>query len=570
MDDIATSALSFKSRGVQKEEIAFLQGELKDSRFIIEKKDQKREKGDLKGDVKAVSKVEEEDEGIAEDNTKSLIDFDDIFNSTGEDEKKSKKRAKTGPSTSSFSSSSGASDSSAAVNAAFGTSTSAGSGYVDKTSVKKNTKNKGNMKDDEVITPVTKTPTSSSSASSSSSAASSSSSLSSTLTSATVTTEKKKPKKDKNHESTVPVPVGLSLKQQLERFKLKLASGDKSSVVTVGVKDKDEEEDEEESSEMKVTEGEYVVDGVVEGGIGGGGKGVGGGGGKGGGGEGGEGIGVMTEMDMIFEESKVYVPVQQDEPIGADGRVLKKILTEKEQQDLEKANKKGKKKGYGVPGLKNQIVLNRDSKIQAARLNLPVCGMEQEIVEAITLNDVVILCGETGSGKSTQVPQFLFEAGYGQHGMIGITQPRRVAATSTAERVGVEMGEPINAHGGNGNSGNSGNNGNNVKQEGKNKKQKNKKNQSSCNEGKEGKEEKEGEEENEEKEVVKQGSLVGYQIRFDASTVGDRTKIKFMTDGILLREVTSDLLLRQYTVILLDEAHERNVNTDILLGMISR
>jgi len=126
---------------------------------------------------------------------------------------------------------------------------------------------------------------------------------------------------------------------------------------------------------------------------------------------------------------------------------------------------------------------------------------------------VVIICGETGSGKSTQIPQFLYEAGYAKNGLIGITQPRRVAATSTAERVAVEMGS---------------------------------------------------------KGCHKKGSLVGYQIRYDSSTVTSDTAIKFMTDGILLREITNDLLLRKYNVVILDEAHERNINTDILLGMISR
>ena len=68
----------------------------------------------------------------------------------------------------------------------------------------------------------------------------------------------------------------------------------------------------------------------------------------------------------------------------------------------------------------------------------------------------------------------------------------------------------------------------------------------------------------------KEGEIVGYQIRYDSSTVGSKTAIKFMTDGILLKEVSTDLLLRKYSVIFLDEAHERNVNTDVLIGMLSR
>eukprot|EP01035_Chromulina_nebulosa_P019781 gene19781-25721_t len=165
-----------------------------------------------------------------------------------------------------------------------------------------------------------------------------------------------------------------------------------------------------------------------------------------------------------------------------------------------------------ISNMKNNIEIHRDLDIQTSRLLLPVCGMEQEIVEAINSNDVIILCGETGSGKSTQVPQFLYEAGYGNSGLIGITQPRRVAAMTTAQRVAVELNQNQNDN----------------------------------------------------------TSIVGYQIRFDSATMNEFTKIKFMTDGILLREITSDLLLRKYSAIILDEAHERNINTDVLLGLLSR
>lgn len=163
------------------------------------------------------------------------------------------------------------------------------------------------------------------------------------------------------------------------------------------------------------------------------------------------------------------------------------------------------------------VQLKRKPEIQLARMQLPVCSSEQEIMEAITDNDVIILCGETGSGKTTQVPQFLYEAGYGhpehpQHsGRIGVTQPRRVAAVSTAKRVAEELNVDFGKHG-----------------------------------------------------------HVGYQIRYDAEHVGDRTRVKFMTDGILLKEIQQDFLLRQYSILLLDEAHERNVNTDILIGLLSR
>lgn len=164
-----------------------------------------------------------------------------------------------------------------------------------------------------------------------------------------------------------------------------------------------------------------------------------------------------------------------------------------------------------LPRPERWVAVERSADLQAARMQLPVCGMEQEIMEAIHDNDTVILCGETGSGKSTQVPQFLYEAGYASHGLIGVTQPRRVAAVGTAERVAVELG-------------------------------------TKCG----------------------RGGPVAYQIRYDASGVGEKTRVKFMTDGILLQEITSDLLLRKYSAVLLDEAHERNLNTDVLLGMLSR
>ena len=157
---------------------------------------------------------------------------------------------------------------------------------------------------------------------------------------------------------------------------------------------------------------------------------------------------------------------------------------------------------------KRPAALTRPAEVQASRMQLPVCAMEQEIVEAILQNDVVILCGETGSGKSTQVPQFCYENGFAVGGMmIGITQPRRVAAVTTADRVAFEMG--------------------------------------------------------------REAKLVAHQIRHE-NTVTASTVVKFMTDGILLQEMEQDLLLCRYGVVIIDEAHERGVNSDVLLGMLSR
>ncbi|KAJ1735350.1 putative ATP-dependent RNA helicase DHR1 [Coemansia biformis] len=162
-------------------------------------------------------------------------------------------------------------------------------------------------------------------------------------------------------------------------------------------------------------------------------------------------------------------------------------------------------KAYYVP-------VERPEHIQSQRIGLPVYAEEQQIMEAIAENPAVVLSGETGSGKTTQVPQFLFEAGYSDPGspnpgMIGVTQPRRVAAVSMAHRVAEELGNF--------------------------------------------------------------GHTVAHQVRFD-TTVSNATRVKFMTEGVLLRELAADLLLTKYSVIIADEAHERSLNTDILLGVLSR
>ncbi|KAK3698389.1 putative ATP-dependent RNA helicase DHR1 [Vermiconidia calcicola] len=172
------------------------------------------------------------------------------------------------------------------------------------------------------------------------------------------------------------------------------------------------------------------------------------------------------------------------------------------------------------------ITIPRSEEVQAARLELPVVQEEQKIMEAINANPVVVVCGATGSGKTTQVPQMLLENGYASsisnakgtavqqdappqsRGMIGVTQPRRVAATSVATRVSNEFG-------------------------------------------------------------VECGKCVAHQVRYDTN-VGKDTAIKFMTDGILLREIQQDFILSKYSVVVLDEAHERSVNTDLLIGLLSR
>lgn len=153
------------------------------------------------------------------------------------------------------------------------------------------------------------------------------------------------------------------------------------------------------------------------------------------------------------------------------------------------------------------VPVHRTDEVQAARLRLPILAEEQQVMELINEHPIVIVAGETGSGKTTQLPQFLYEAGYAQHKMIGVTEPRRVAAIAMSKRVAHEMNLP--------------------------------------------------------------NSEVSYLIRFEGN-VTPATRIKFMTDGVLLKEIESDFLLSKYSVIVLDEAHERSVYTDILVGLLSR
>ncbi len=139
---------------------------------------------------------------------------------------------------------------------------------------------------------------------------------------------------------------------------------------------------------------------------------------------------------------------------------------------------------------------------------LPVSGRRVDIARALTENQVIIVCGETGSGKTTQLPKICLELGRGQYGLIGHTQPRRIAASSTAKRIAQEMGTPLGEH-------------------------------------------------------------VGFKVRF-ADTLTRGAWIKLMTDGILLAETQTDPLLKQYDTIIIDEAHERSLNIDFLLGYLKQ
>ncbi|KAF5740832.1 pre-mRNA-splicing factor ATP-dependent RNA helicase [Tripterygium wilfordii] len=146
--------------------------------------------------------------------------------------------------------------------------------------------------------------------------------------------------------------------------------------------------------------------------------------------------------------------------------------------------------------------------LQEQRQSLPIYKLKKELIQAMHDNQVLVVIGETGSGKTTQVTQYLAEAGYTTRGKIGCTQPRRVAAMSVAKRVAEEFG-------------------------------------------------------------CRLGEEVGYAIRFEDCT-GPDTVIKYMTAGMLVREILIDEDLSQYSVIMLDEAHERTIHTDVLFGLLKK
>lgn len=148
--------------------------------------------------------------------------------------------------------------------------------------------------------------------------------------------------------------------------------------------------------------------------------------------------------------------------------------------------------------------------IAQQKLRLPINTIRREMLYLLENHQVLILVGETGTGKTTQIPQYLYEAGWTAGGkLVCCTQPRCIAATSVAARVAEEMG-------------------------------------------------------------VRLGEEVGYSIRFEDCTHPDLTRIKYMTDGALFREAMGDPLLTRYSVIMIDEAHERTIYTDLVLALLKK
>uniref|UniRef100_A0A3Q1CGY8 RNA helicase n=1 Tax=Amphiprion ocellaris TaxID=80972 RepID=A0A3Q1CGY8_AMPOC len=196
------------------------------------------------------------------------------------------------------------------------------------------------------------------------------------------------------------------------------------------------------------------------------------------------------EQGMRQEQEKYQLILEEDEMIDfvSTAITMKGTRTEKDTPALSQAE------------LKKQ-------SMQEVRRSLPIFPYREDLLAAIHEHQILVIEGETGSGKTTQIPQYLLEDGYTKGGMkIGCTQPRRVAAMSVAARVAEEMS-------------------------------------------------------------VKLGNEVGYSIRFEDCT-SERTVLKYMTDGMLLREFLTEPDLASYSVIIIDEAHERTLHTDILFGLI--
>lgn len=206
------------------------------------------------------------------------------------------------------------------------------------------------------------------------------------------------------------------------------------------------------------------------------------------------------------EESSVDLSAQWNDPMAAGDQ--KKFAS-----DLRSA--KMQQRTEAIPEWKRAVQPKNESygkrtnmTIKQQRESLPVFQFREQLIQAVKDNQILIVVGETGSGKTTQLTQYLAEAGFTNNGIIGCTQPRRVAAMSVAKRVAEEVGCEL-------------------------------------------------------------GQEVGYLIRFEDFT-SPATKIKYMTDGMLQREILLDPLLTRYSVIMLDEAHERTIATDVLFALLKK
>jgi len=216
----------------------------------------------------------------------------------------------------------------------------------------------------------------------------------------------------------------------------------------------------------------------------------------------------QQEAEAKAEEKKVDLSSQWQDPMAnPEHRQFASDLRKKAQAAPSAPDVVPEWKRIVAP--KDQSLGKRTSMtIKEQRESLPVYQFREQLIKAVHENQILIVVGETGSGKTTQLTQYLAEAGFTNNGMIGCTQPRRVAAVSVAKRVSEEVGCQL-------------------------------------------------------------GQEVGYTVRFEDCT-SPATKIKYMTDGMLQREILIDPDLKRYSVIMLDEAHERTIATDVLFALLKK
>lgn len=207
----------------------------------------------------------------------------------------------------------------------------------------------------------------------------------------------------------------------------------------------------------------------------------------------------------VQESRKVDLSAQWQDPMQQDSRVFASELRGRAQNAANDVIPEWKRISQNK---ERSLGKRTDMSIKDQRESLPVFKFRKQLLEAIRANQILIVVGDTGSGKTTQMTQYLAEDGFASDGIIGCTQPRRVAAMSVAKRVSEEVGCLL-------------------------------------------------------------GNEVGYTIRFEDKT-SPSTKIKYMTDGILQREILLDPLLMKYSVIMLDEAHERTIATDVLFALLKK
>lgn len=213
---------------------------------------------------------------------------------------------------------------------------------------------------------------------------------------------------------------------------------------------------------------------------------------------------LVDDYEYVFDESQT-IKFVMDRTLAGEGRLSAKDKLLQEQ--IEAAEARGELHLDKYTLHTYDYFSTQAKSIDETRKSLPIYQFREQLLEAIKEHQVLIVVAETGSGKTTQLPQYLHEAGYTAGGMkVGCTQPRRVAAMSVAARVAEEMGTKV-------------------------------------------------------------GYEVGYSIRFEDAT-SDKTVLKYMTDGMLLREFLTEPDLAGYSALIIDEAHERTLSTDILFALV--